>query len=118
MRICVAGVGRAFRLRRAVIGMAASLPLLGIAVAVPLAQAQTAPAAGASLGIEEVVVTATRRSELLSDVPISVTSFGDEELQQRGVKQFDDLVRLTPGLNLSRQSFTGASQIATAVTTT
>ncbi|MBK6581946.1 MAG: TonB-dependent receptor [Gammaproteobacteria bacterium] len=112
MRICVAGVGRAFRLRRAVIGMAASLPLLGIAVAVPLAQAQTAPAAGASLGIEEVVVTATRRSELLSDVPISVTSFGDEELQQRGVKQFDDLVRLTPGLNLSRQSFTGASQIA------
>ena len=33
-------------------------------------------------------------------------------MEARGVKQFDDLIRLTPGLNLTRQGQTGASQIA------
>ncbi|MFM7785455.1 MAG: TonB-dependent receptor plug domain-containing protein, partial [Gammaproteobacteria bacterium] len=82
---------------------------LGAALA-PLALAQQSPS-GAT-GIEEVTVTATRRVELLSKVPISVSSIGDEEMQQRGARQFDDLIRLTPGLNLTRQSATGASQIA------
>ncbi len=80
---------------------------VGIALA-PQVGAQTP--AGAQL--EEITVTATRRSQALSDVPISVSAIGDEELQQRGARQFDDIVRLTPGLNLTRQSFTGASQIA------
>ncbi|MBK9664639.1 MAG: hypothetical protein IPO61_02495 [Gammaproteobacteria bacterium] len=68
MRICSPWSWPGVPLRRAVIGMAADLPLRSIMIAVPPAQAQTAPALGASLGIEEVVVTATRRSELLSDV--------------------------------------------------
>jgi iron complex outermembrane receptor protein len=78
------------------------------AALVPQALAQTPPVGG----IEEVIVTATRRTETLSDVPISVSAIGDEELQQRGARRFDDIIRLTPGLNLARQSFTGASQIA------
>ena len=45
-------------------------------------------------------------------MPISVSTIGNEEMQERGVKQFDDLVRLTPGLNLTRQAQTGANQIA------
>ncbi len=74
----------------------------------PDAGAQSA----AGLELEEITVTATRRSESLSDVPISIAAIGDEELQQRGARQFDDIIRLTPGLNLSRGSFTGSSQIA------
>jgi len=80
--------------------------------ALPLFSSPAAMAQSAANGIEEVTVTATRRTELLSKVPISVSSIGDEEMQQRGVRQFDDLIRLTPGLNLTRQSSTGASQIA------
>ncbi len=57
-------------------------------------------------------MTATRRAEPLSKVAISVSTIGDEEMTQRGVKDFDDLVRLTPGLNLTRQSATGANQIS------
>ena len=62
--------------------------------------------------IEEIVVTATRRAEPLSKVAISVSTFSAEQMDDRGVKDFDDLVRLSPGLNLTRQSATGASQIS------
>ncbi len=82
---------------------------VGIALA-PQAGAQAQTPTGPQL--EEITVTAARRSQALSDVPISVSAIGDEELQQRGARQFDDIIRLTPGLNLTRQSFTGASQIA------
>mgnify|MGYP001158030063 CR=1 FL=1 len=61
--------------------------------------------------LEEVVVTSTRQAELLSKVPLSVTAFGQEQMDSQGLKQMDDLVRLTPGLNLTRIA-TGGSQIA------
>jgi iron complex outermembrane receptor protein len=84
---------------------------LAVAIGIALApQAGAQSPAGPQL--EEITVTATRRTQALSDVPISVSAIGDEELQQRGARQFDDIIRLTPGLNLTRQSFTGASQIA------
>ena len=99
------GVGQSVRSRgckRLVVAVAAAALL-------PAAHAAPAPSSGV---IEEVIVTATRRSEAVTDVPISVSWIGDEEMQQRGARQFDDLVRLTPGLNLTRGSFTGSSQIA------
>ncbi len=81
--------------------------------ALPAAHAQTpAKAAADAPLIEEVTVTATRRSEPLSKVAISVTTFNVEQLDSRGVKEIDDLVRLSPGLNLSRDSATGANQIS------
>jgi outer membrane receptor protein involved in Fe transport len=92
---------------------APSAPVGILAMAVSAALAPSARAQSpAGPQLEQITVTATRRSEALSDVPISVSAIGDEELQQRGAKQFDDIIRLTPGLNLTRQSFTGASQIA------
>lgn len=79
-----------------------------------LAHAQVAAAAagGNELAIEEIVVTATRRAEPLSKVPISVSSFSAEQLDARGVKDFDDVIRLTPGLNLTRSASTGSNQVA------
>ena len=44
------------------------------------ASAQTAEKAAAAAGLEEVVVTATRREERLQDVPISVSAFSQEKL--------------------------------------
>lgn len=77
------------------------------------AHAQGAPVAVDSTGgLEEVVVTATRRSESLQKVPISISTIGAEEMDQRGVKTFEDLIRLTPGLNLSQNSATGANRVA------
>jgi outer membrane receptor protein involved in Fe transport len=86
--------------------------VLAGALQVPNLYAQTANEEPSATEVQEVVVTATRRAEPLSKVAISVSSIGAEEMTARGVKEFDDLIRLTPGLNLTRQSATGANQIA------
>src|ERR1700731_3068486 len=62
-----------------------------------------ADAAGAdeSTGpLQEIVVTATRHEEGLSKVPISVTALTQEALDVRGVKDFQDVARFTPGVNI------------------
>lgn len=58
--------------------------------------------------LEEVVVTATRRSERLQDVPISVTAFSQEKMDAQGLRSIDDVTRLTPGVAFSRNG-TGSS---------
>ncbi|MXP27108.1 TonB-dependent receptor [Altererythrobacter indicus] len=52
----------------------------------------------------EIVVTATRKNQLLSKVPISVAAFSQESMDRQGVKNIADIARLTPGL-----SFTGGT---------
>src|SRR5579862_4911761 len=59
-------------------------------------------------GLEEIVVTATRRVERLQDVPISVLAFNQEKLDQQGLKSIDDLSRLSPGLNFQRNGMSSA----------
>jgi iron complex outermembrane receptor protein len=59
----------------------------------------SAEPAGASL--EEVVVTARRREERLQDVPIAVTAFTTERLQQAQVTTARQLVGMVPSLNVN-----------------
>src|SRR5712675_924395 len=66
--------------------------------------AETAP----SSGLEEIVVTATRREERLQDVPVSVMAFSQEKLDAQGLKNIDDLSRLSPGLNFQRNGMSSA----------
>jgi len=61
--------------------------------------ASTTPVAG---GLEEIVVTATRRTERLQDVPISVAAFSQEKMDAQGLKNIDDLSRLSPGVTFMR----------------
>jgi iron complex outermembrane receptor protein len=62
------------------------------------ALAQTAPAE--SIQIEEVVVTATKRSENIQNVPSTVTAVTGETLQKLNILSFQDVQKLTPGLVL------------------
>jgi iron complex outermembrane receptor protein len=48
--------------------------------------------------LQEIVVTAQRRSESLRDVPISVTAVTPEQLAEFDIKTTDQLVLITPGL--------------------
>ena len=81
------------------------------------AGAQTAGAAGAGAGasIEEVVVTATRRAEPLSKVPISVAAFTQQRLDQQGVRSIDDIAQLTPGVTFSRSDTRNAGAATIAI---
>ncbi len=72
----------------------------------------TAPAAAAPAAtgaLEEIVVTATRREESISKVPISITAFNQESLDQRGIRDLTELVRFTPGVSIDT---TGTNQIS------
>ncbi|HWY94888.1 MAG TPA: TonB-dependent receptor, partial [Steroidobacteraceae bacterium] len=67
-----------------------------------------AETAAPSSGLEEIVVTATRREERLQDVPVSVLAFSQEKLDAQGLKNIDDLSRLSPGLNFQRNGMSSA----------
>ncbi len=63
--------------------------------------APTEPEA-ANSGLEEIVVTATRRTERMQDVAVSVIAFSQEKMDSQGLKNIDDLSRLSPGLTFQR----------------
>src|SRR5690349_9239127 len=48
--------------------------------------------------LEEVVVTATKRSEPLQDVPLSVSALSAEQIQTRGFSKFSDYINTIPGV--------------------
>jgi iron complex outermembrane recepter protein len=90
-----------------VFGTVSVLALLG---PIGPARAQTAGAAEAAGGggLEEIVVTATRREERLQDVPISVAAFSQEKLDAQGVRNIDDLTRLSPGVSFQRNGMSSS----------
>ena len=53
--------------------------------------------------LQEIVVTATRREESLSKVPISVTALTQDSMDNLGIKDIADVVRFTPGLSMINQ---------------
>jgi iron complex outermembrane recepter protein len=59
-----------------------------------------AAAEEASPALQEVIVTAQKRSENILSVPISITAVNETVLDERGVKDIDDLSRLVPGVSL------------------
>jgi len=69
-----------------------------------IARGADAEATDSSNSLEEIVVTATRRSEKLQDVPLSVTAFSEQDLVQQGIVGYEGLARETPGIVLNEQS--------------
>ncbi|HZR83695.1 MAG TPA: TonB-dependent receptor [Candidatus Binatia bacterium] len=51
-----------------------------------------------ALRVEEMVVTARRREELLQETPISVTALGDDTLREAQVQTLEDLQGIVPNL--------------------
>jgi iron complex outermembrane receptor protein len=89
--------------------------VLGLAPGVVLAQT-----ADPQPSVTEVIVTAQRRDERARDVPISITSVSETQLEAANVIQLSDISRLTPALRFdSSGSFTQPTirGVGTAVTT-
>ncbi len=78
--------------------VASTVTAILTACAAQAAQAQTAEA---PVGIEEVTVTATRRSESLQDVPIAITALTGETLSQLNVSTIDDYIKYLPSVSMA-----------------
>jgi iron complex outermembrane receptor protein len=57
-------------------------------------------------GLDEVVVTARKRSEVLLDVPVSVAAFDSQKLEQEGIYTFNDIADITPGFAVDNEGAT------------
>lgn len=78
-------------------GVAAVLAVGGFP-AVGMAQADE----GAVPLIEEIVVTARKREESLQEIPVAVSAFDAQTIENRGLQSIDDVSRFTPGLSFSK----------------
>ncbi|WP_086930041.1 TonB-dependent receptor [Agarilytica rhodophyticola] len=52
----------------------------------------------AAATLEEMVVTAQKREESLQDVPVTITAFGQSQLQEAGFDSISDLTQMSPSL--------------------
>ena len=48
--------------------------------------------------LEEIVVVARKREESLQEVPISITTFSEEDLEVQGIESLEDIARQTAGI--------------------
>jgi len=61
--------------------------------------------------LEEIVVTARRRSESLRDVPGTVTALTEGVLEGAGVRRAEDFIALTPGVSMVNAAEVGDTQV-------
>ena len=71
----------------------------------------TALAAPAFAQIEEVVVTAQKRTEDIQTVPIQITAFSTQDLSTKQIQTFDDLQYNVPNVTYARSNFGGGADI-------
>jgi len=85
---------RNFKIARAVAA------ILGTHAGVLAAADQPAGDTGAAAaGIQEVIVTAQRRSENVQDVPIAIQALSGDTLQQLNITTFEDLIKHLPNVS-------------------
>jgi len=85
--------------------------VLGVGPAI--AQDAQAPANSGDVG--EIVVTAQHRTENIQKVPIAVTAFSSESIEQRGLGKVSQVAAFTPNVEIKTSAaFAGSSQILAA----
>jgi len=89
--------------------------LLAFGIALVLTLALRPVYAAEGQGLEEIIVTAQKRSENIQSVPIAITAFTTEALQEKAVSDIHSLSNLTPNVNLDSGSpFSGDSSVLSA----
>ena len=75
--------------------------LTGMAGALILGTPAPALAQDQSVGLEEIVVTARKRSENAQTIPISLTALGEQALTRSGIERFEDVVQFVPNMSIT-----------------
>jgi iron complex outermembrane recepter protein len=58
--------------------------------------------------LEEIIVTAQKRTENMQDVPVSIQALNNETLQQLHIRNFSDYVQMLPSVTMSQGAGGGA----------
>jgi len=91
-----------------------SCTAIAVATASP-AFAQTDESATEAGGIADIIVTAQKRSESVQDVPIAISAFTSEALQERAVSDVSSLSNIAPNVTLDAGTpFSGSSSVLSA----
>ena len=64
------------------------------------------------IAVEQIVVTARQRSELLQDVPASITAFTESDIESAGIERAEDFINLTPGVSIVDAAEVGDTQVS------
>lgn len=75
-----------------------------VLLAIAISSAFAAPAFSQITPISEITVTAQKRDQNIKEVPIAITAYTSDQLDQLGVQQFDDIADFIPGLEVQEQS--------------
>lgn len=82
-------------------GLAARAGQSGVVIVTPLVVAAASTPDVTPLPADEIVVTAQRRRERMTDVPFSVTGISGKALDDHRVQSLQDVARITPGLTVA-----------------
>lgn len=91
--------------RRTPLALSLRLGLIALASAPLVSLAQGAPAAdGPVVDLGTLVVTAQKREQQVQEVPIAISAYSGEFLDNYNVRDFTDIGNLVPGLEVQEQS--------------
>jgi iron complex outermembrane recepter protein len=90
--------------KHSTVKMATQLSLLSLALSTVMsgaALAQQADAAQDSSKIEKITVTATKRAQVIYEVPVAISAFSGDALAEQGITDLTDVGKFVPNLNVT-----------------
>ena len=97
----------AYRRTRALGPIPLAAAISAILAGAPMAHAADKVDAGG--GLDEVVVTAQKKSENMQDVPVAIVALGTEKLEELHIQNLDDYVKYLPSVAFSRGDGQGSN---------
>jgi len=97
--------GTGFTVRRDASGAAAVVPVsTGVS---PGPQSASAGPGAEPTAVDEVIVTAQKKSERIQDVPIAISAFSGEALEEQKIEGGFDLLKAVPNVTFSKNNYSG-----------
>lgn len=81
----------------------AATMLWGAGSAYAQSQPQTSPVSEAASEVGEIIVTAQKRTQRISEVPMSISAYDGATLERLGATELDRVAQMTPGLVIQLQ---------------
>jgi outer membrane receptor protein involved in Fe transport len=81
--------------------LASSILVLGAPASAAAQETASAESGESVADANDIVVTATRKNEVVSRIPMSISAYSQDTMDTKGVKSIADVIRFTPGITFS-----------------